>query len=99
MTNEDPKDPIGHLAEWESQVNALLDGELDEESTAALKQEAGEDHELARAIIEAYELQRGMERLGMEHAPSSLRKKLRQIPRAQKPFLRPRRWVIATAMA
>ena len=41
MTNEDPKDPTGHLAEWESQVNALLDGELDEESTAALKQAAG----------------------------------------------------------
>jgi len=99
MTNEDPKDPTGHLAEWESQVNALLDGELDEESTAALKQAAGEDHELARAIIEAYELQRGMERLGIERAPSSLRRKLRQIPRAQKPFLRQRRWVMATAMA
>lgn len=99
MTNEDRRDPGGSLPEWESQVNALLDGELDEESTAALKRAAGEDHELARAIIEAYELQRGMERLVIERAPASLRKKLRRIPRAQQTISSRRRWVMATAMA
>ena len=99
MTNEDRRDPGGSLPEWESQVNALLDGELDEESTAALKRAAGEDHELARAIIEAYELQRGMERLVIERAPASLRKKLRRIPRAQQTSSSRHRWVMATAMA
>lgn len=97
MTNEDRREPGGSLPEWESQVNALLDGELDEQSTAALKRAAGEDHELARAIIEAYELQRCMDHLRIERAPASLRKKLRRIPRDQQTISNRRRWVMATA--
>ena len=99
MTHDERKDSNGQMPDWESRVNALLDGELDEASTEALKLAASKDHELARAIIEAYELQRGMDHLGRETAPASLRKKLQQIPRAQKPVLRQRRWVMATAMA
>lgn len=99
MTHDERKGPQAEMPEWEVRINKLLDGELDENATAALKREAGEDQQLARAIIEAYELQRGMDHLGIERAPASLRKKLRQIPRAEKPFLRPRRWVMATAMA
>jgi len=99
MTHDERKDLSNQLPEWESRVNALLNGELDEASTEALKLAASKDHELARAIIEAYELQRGMDHLGVESAPASLRKKLRQIPRAQKPLLRQRRWVMATATA
>ena len=87
------------LPAWESQVNALLDSELDEASTDALKQAAGEDHELARAIIEAYQLQRSMDSIGIEKAPASLRRKLRDIPRNNRQSKRPRRWVMTTAMA
>jgi ferric-dicitrate binding protein FerR (iron transport regulator) len=99
MTHDKRKDLQVEIPELEARINDLLDGELDEAATAALKREAGEDKKLARAIIEAYELQRGMDHLGMERAPASLRKKLRQIPRAEKPFLRRRRWVIAAATA
>ena len=99
MKYDKRKDQQSEMPEWESRVNDLLDGELDEAATEALKLAASEDQELARAIIEAYDLQRGMDQLGIEKAPASLRKKLRQIPRAQKPWLRPRRWVMATAMA
>ena len=87
------------LPAWESQVNALLDSELDEASTDALKQAASEDHELARAIIEAYQLQRSMDSIGIEQAPASLRRKLRHIPRNNRQSQSPRRWVMATAMA
>ncbi len=87
------------LPAWESQVNALLDSELDEASTDALKQAASEDHELARAIIEAYQLQRSMDSIGIEQAPASLRRNLRDIPRNNRQRQRPRRWVMTTAMA
>ncbi len=87
------------LPAWESQVNALLDSELDEASTEALKQAASEDHELARTIIEAYQLQRSMDSIGIEQAPARLRRKLRDIPRNNRQSQRPRRWVMTTAMA
>jgi hypothetical protein len=99
MKYDKHKDQQSEMSEWESRINDLLDGELDEAATEALKLAASEDQELARTIIEAYELQRGMDHLGIEKAPASLRKKLRQIPRAQKPWLSPRRWVMAAAMA
>jgi hypothetical protein len=87
------------LPAWESQVNALLDSELDEASTDALKQAASEDHELARAIIEAFQLQRSMDSIGIEQAPASLRRKLRDIPRNNRQSQSPRRWVMSAAMA
>ena len=87
------------LPAWESQVNALLDSELDQASTDALKQSAREDHELARTIIEAYQLQRSMDSIGIERAPASLRRKLREIPCNNRQRQSPRRWVMATAMA
>ncbi len=87
------------LPVWESQVNALLDSELDETSTEALKQAAAEDHELARAIIEAFQLQRSMDSVGIERAPASLRRKLRAIPRHNRQSQSPRRWAMTAAMA
>jgi ferric-dicitrate binding protein FerR (iron transport regulator) len=99
MTNDGRKDPQAKLPEWEVRINDLLDGELDEAATEVLKQEASGDKELARAIIEAYELQRGMDHLGIERAPAGLRRKLRRIPRAEKPFLRQRRWAMAAVAA
>ena len=95
MTNNSRED----LPDWESKVNALLDGELDGASTDLLKQAASEDHALARAIIEAYQLQRGMDRIGVEQAPASLRRKLRNIPRSHRQSFRPQRWAMVTAMA
>ena len=67
-------------SQWESEVNALLDGELDSEATEALKRAAEKDHALARVIIEAWQLQHGIESLGIEKAPTSLRRKLSRIP-------------------
>jgi hypothetical protein len=74
----------GKGMDWESQVNALLDGELEPADAEALKQAASEDHALAQTIISAYQLQRGLDQLGVEKAPASLRRSLRNIPREQK---------------
>ncbi len=71
------------MDEWEAQVNALLDGELDDVQAEALKTRAESDQALARAIIEAYQLQRLMHALPVERAPDSLREKLRRIPAEQ----------------
>ncbi len=44
----------------EEQINALLDGELSESEAEALKNAAKDDTELARKIVEAYQLQQMM---------------------------------------
>ena len=86
---------------WEEQINALLDGELSTADADLLKAEASDDRDLARAIIEAYQLQKAMDEIRVERAPDSLRKRLRSIPRQQRPapmfrILQPR-WVMALA--
>ena len=81
----------------EQQINALLDGELDDAAADALKHDASNDQELARAIIDAYQLQRAMEHAGIERAPASLRKRLRRIPREQRPAWQQPRWAMALA--
>ena len=70
---------------WEDQINALLDGELSGADAELLKAEATDDRELARAIIEAYQLQQAMDTVSVERAPHSLRKRLRAIPAEQRP--------------
>lgn len=89
------------MRDWEDQVNALLDGELDEAQAEALKAAAEQDRALARAIIEAYQLQQAMARLPLERAPASLRRKLRRIPReralADRPAWRRPAWVAVAA--
>lgn len=71
------------MQDWEAQVNALLDGELDDAAAGALKARAEQDQALARAIIEGYRLQRLVASLPIEPAPDSLREKLRRIPAEQ----------------
>jgi len=66
--------------DWEEQINALLDGELDDAGAGRLKAAAGEDHQLSQAIIEAYQLQRALANIPTERAPDSLRRKLAAIP-------------------
>lgn len=66
---------------WEDRINALLDGELSDTDAEALKAQASDDRDLARAIVEAYQLQRAMDSVQVERAPASLRKRLRAIPR------------------
>ncbi len=85
----------------EKQINALLDGELDQADADELKSAATDDRELARAIVEAYQLQQVMEGIPVERAPASLGKRLRAIPREQRPaagikLFQPR-WVMALA--
>jgi len=85
----------------EDLINALLDGELSAEDADLLKAEAADDRYLARAIVEAYQLQQAMETIHVERAPASLRKRLRAIPRKHrtKPLfslLQPR-WAVALA--
>jgi anti-sigma factor RsiW len=86
---------------WEDLINALMDGELDEADAEALKAEAADDRDLARAIIEAYQLQQAMDGVRVERAPDSLRKRLRAIPREHRrtpvfSLLQPR-WAMALA--
>ena len=85
---------------WEDKINALLDGELSATDADSLKAEAADDRDLARAIVEAYQLQQAMDSVHVERAPASLTKRLRAIPRQQKPkfsLLQPR-WVTALAV-
>ena len=87
--------------EREVQINALLDGELGKTDTEELKAAAQDDRELARAIVEAYQLQQALDTLEVERAPASLRKRLRRIPREQRraagtAWLQPR-WAMALA--
>ena len=86
---------------WEDRINALLDGELSADDAELLKAEASDNRELARAIVEAYQLQQVMDTIHVERAPDSLRKRLHSIPRQQRSttkfsFLQPR-W--ATVLA
>ncbi len=69
---------------FEDRLNALLDGELSDTDAEALKSDASDDRQLARAIIEAYQLQQAMDAVDVEPAPASLRKRLNAIPREQK---------------
>lgn len=89
--------------QWEARINALLDGELDEQEAAALKQEAESDPALARAIVEAYALQARLDELEVERAPASLRERLANIPKAEsaggKRWFGMPRWIPAGAMA
>jgi anti-sigma factor RsiW len=87
---------------WEKQINALLDGDLSDADAEELKAQASDDKALARAIIEAYQLQKAMDMVKVERAPDSLRKRLRAIPRENKrsgvfTILQPR-WVMAAAV-
>ena len=87
---------------WEEQINALLDGELSDIDAEELKTRATDDRDLARAIIEAYQLQKAMSSVPVEKAPNSLRKRLRTIPREHRParplnILHPR-WIMAAAV-
>ena len=70
---------------WEDKINALLDGELSSEDAELLKAEATDDRDLARAIVEAYQLQQAMDSVRVERAPASLTKRLRAVPREQRP--------------
>jgi anti-sigma factor RsiW len=86
---------------WEDRINALLDGELSADDAELLKAEASDNRELARAIVEAYQLQQVMDTVHVERAPDSLRKRLRSIPRQQRStkkfsFLQPH-WAMALA--
>jgi anti-sigma factor RsiW len=86
---------------WEDRINALMDGELSAADAELLKAQASDDQELARAIIEAYQLQQAMDSIRVERAPDSLRKRLRAIPREHRPtpvfsLLQPR-WAMALA--
>ena len=87
---------------WEDRINALLDGELSSADAELLKAEATDNRELARSIVEAYQLQQAMDAIHVERAPASLKKRLRAIPREQRPakdfsLLRPR-WALALTL-
>lgn len=94
-------DRRNYMADWEDQVNALMDGELDDSAAGVLHSQVDEDSVLASAIIDAYRLQRVLAAIPAERAPSSLRRKLRRIPAQHKAQERPRylqpRWAFAMA--
>jgi len=86
---------------WEQQINALLDGELDKTAAEKLKSAATDDRDLARAVIEAYQLQQALEGLPVERAPASLTRRLQAIPLKQRSAQRARwfkpGWAVAVA--
>jgi len=86
---------------WEQRINALLDGELDKADADELKTAATDNRDLARAIVEAYQLQQAMDDIPVERAPASLGKRLRAIPREQRSVagikLFQPRWVMSLA--
>ena len=85
---------------WEQQINELLDGELSQTASEKLKSAAGDDRELASAIVEAYQLQQAMETVKLETAPASLTRRLKAIPAEQRSYsswLQPR-WAMALAV-
>ena len=86
---------------WEDRINALMDGDLSATDAELLKAQASDDHDLARAIIEAYQLQQAMDAIQVERAPDSLRKRLRAIPGEHRAPLFPNffqpRWAMALA--
>ena len=65
---------------WEDQINALLDGDLSADDAELLKAQASDDRKLARAIVDAYQLQQAMDQVNVERAPRSLTKRLNAIP-------------------
>ena len=69
---------------WEDRINALLDGELSADDADLLKAQASDDRDLARAIVEAYQLHQAMDQINVERAPDSLTKRLNAIPREQR---------------
>lgn len=83
---------------WQKAIDDLLDGNLSAGEAKALRQEAASDAQLARAIIDAYQIQGELESLGMEPAPESLQKRLRAIPSQQRGRRTPKlRWMGALA--
>lgn len=69
---------------WEQQINDLLDGELSELEAEQLKVAAKDNAELARMIVDAYQLQQLMTDLPQERAPASLTQRLLAIPAEQR---------------
>jgi anti-sigma factor RsiW len=94
--NEHDKELISEP--WEEKINALLEGELDQDESEALKAEASSDQKLARAIVDAYQLQRAMENVQTERAPASLRRSLKKIPQQNRPLFFQPRWAMAFAV-
>ena len=83
---------------WQKAIDDLLDGNLSADEAKALRLEAAIDAQLAKAIIDAYQIQNELESLGMEQAPVALQKRLRAIPSQQRSRFKPQlRWMGALA--
>lgn len=84
--------------QWQKAIDDLLDGKLSADEAKALREEAAQDAHLAKAIIDAYQIQNELESLGMEQAPESLQKRLRAIPSTHRKGRSPQmRWAGALA--
>ncbi|MEJ8568757.1 hypothetical protein [Elongatibacter sediminis] len=77
-------DTPGNRVDHEAAINALIDGELDEAGIERLRAAAADDRALAQAIVDAWRLQKSLDDLQLERAPSRLSRKLRRIPREQR---------------
>ena len=69
--------------DWEQQINALIDGELDKEEVAALMAAATQEPELQRQLAQAQQLHQALQGLPLQRAPRSLRNKLQRIGREE----------------
>ncbi len=85
---------------WEKAIGALLEGNLSKADADKLRDELDIDTRRAKDIINAYQIQNGLESLGVEKAPESLRKKLRAIPACHNQVHQPLlRWGVLTLIA
>ena len=57
---------------WEGAIGALLEGNLSKADADKLRDELDIDTRRAKDIINAYQIQSGLESLGVEKAPESL---------------------------
>jgi anti-sigma factor RsiW len=86
-------------ADWEVQINALLDGELSTDERTALQAEASRSPQLQLELQQALAVQAALHKLPGQEAPANLREKLRQIGQRQQPAAPQIWWRWAAAVA
>ena len=65
-------------------IDRLLDGSLSTDEARRLRDQADQDAQLAKSIINAYQIQNSLEQLGIQRAPAQLKRRLRAIPASQR---------------
>ena len=84
-------------SDFEEQINALIDGELNDDQVAALLSLQARQPRLERDLARAQSLQQALSQIPTERAPHSLRHKLEQIGNSPAPGNNWWRWAAVAA--